>query len=55
MLAWMQDRLVRADEWAGYVDRLPLSRAYLVADLARSCSSEWLAFAEAIEGRARAR
>jgi hypothetical protein len=41
------------EQWAAFVDATPLSRVYLIADLARSRAEAWNVFASALEDRAR--
>jgi hypothetical protein len=48
--AWF-DAAGQSVEWVRYVDRVPLSRAYSVADQARTYAEAWRAFAEALEAR----
>jgi hypothetical protein len=51
------DLLARHDldheEWTDLVESIPLSRVYLVSDLARSCAEAWAGFARALDDRAR--
>jgi ParB-like chromosome segregation protein Spo0J len=50
--AWF-DAGSRSLEWPGFVDIVPLSRAYSVADQARTYAEAWRSFAEALEARTR--
>jgi ParB-like chromosome segregation protein Spo0J len=50
--AWF-DAGARAVEWKKFVDAVPLSRAYEIADQARTYAESWRGFAEALERRTR--
>jgi ParB-like chromosome segregation protein Spo0J len=50
--AWF-DRTQLADEWHDFVNEIPLSRVYEVADEARRRASQWSIFASTLEERAR--
>lgn len=50
--AWF-DRAGSSLDWRAYVDAVPLSRAYEVADQARAYAVAWKDFAEAVERRTR--
>jgi hypothetical protein len=43
----------RAAEWKSFVEAVPLSRAYEIADQARAYAEAWRRFAEALERRTR--
>jgi hypothetical protein len=43
----------RAVEWQKFVEAVPLSRAYEIADQARAYADAWRGFAEALERRTR--
>jgi hypothetical protein len=47
------DRLSITDDWLNFVDVIPLSRIYEVADVARRRAQSWTSFADALEGRVR--
>jgi ParB-like chromosome segregation protein Spo0J len=44
-----------ADEWYRYLDAVPLSRIYEVADEARRRANAWSSFAQTLEGRVKTR
>jgi len=48
--AWF-DAGAQSIEWTRFVERVPLSRAYSVADQARAYAEAWRSFAEALEAR----
>jgi transposase len=53
---WFERHRLRADtDWERWVDGVPLSRVYEVADVARECGESWLRFASALELRVRRR
>lgn len=53
---WFGAHCVRDDsEWERFVDAIPMSRIYEVADEARKCRDSWQRFVTALEGRARRR
>lgn len=53
---WLDAHLLTDDSsWNAYVDVLPISRVYEVADSARTCSEVWRRFALALEQRAQRR
>jgi ParB-like chromosome segregation protein Spo0J len=52
---WMSNRAIDPAEWSGFVDVIPISRAYIVARVARQCAGAWSEFADALEKRARQR
>jgi ParB-like chromosome segregation protein Spo0J len=52
---WLESRVITVAEWESYVDSIPLSRVYVVADIVRSCASVWTELAERLEDRARRR
>jgi ParB-like chromosome segregation protein Spo0J len=47
---WLEQTTIRA-EWEGFVDGVPLSRVYEVADEARRRGRAWVEFAERLEAR----
>lgn len=53
--AWFEQRSIDLAEWKSFVDRIPLSRVYELADACRECSESWRAFSLALEDRARTR
>jgi hypothetical protein len=53
MLDWLRSRAVSDTEWATFTEAVPLSRVYVVADIARNCSAAWIELAESLEHRAR--
>lgn len=49
---WFESQLIANDgEWERYIEVVPLSRVYEVADSARSCAEAWKRFADALEAR----
>jgi ParB-like chromosome segregation protein Spo0J len=52
---WFEQRHIDEESWGQFVDRIPISRVYEVADACRSRGESWRAFAAALEDRARAR
>lgn len=52
-VSWLSDRVVQRDDWSDHVESIPLSRAYVVARVARQCAAAWTEFAEALEERPR--
>jgi ParB-like chromosome segregation protein Spo0J len=53
---WFESRHMTDDEeWTRFVDAIPVSRVYEVADAARLCGGAWLRFASALEARANTR
>jgi hypothetical protein len=55
LVAWLAERTLERSEWEGFVDQVPLSRLYVVAEVARTRAGCWIEFAEALESRARRR
>jgi len=51
---WFEQRRVEDTDWQPFVEDLPISRVYEVADACRRFSASWRAFAIALEDRARA-
>lgn len=51
---WFEQRHIEAADWQGFVQDLPISRVYEVADACRRFSVSWRDFAIALEDRARA-
>lgn len=54
-LTWLKQHHVGPGEWKMFVDVIPVSRIYVVADEARQCAAEWQRFADAIESRVSSR
>jgi len=52
---WFEDHVVNRAEWERFVESIPKSRVYVVADLARGAAAAWTAFADALERRMRDR
>ena len=52
--AWFEQRRIDEPDWQRFVEQLPISRVYEVADACRRYSAAWRAFAIALEDRARA-
>jgi ParB-like chromosome segregation protein Spo0J len=50
---WFAARDLQDADWQPYVDAIPISRVYEVADACRHRSESWRAFATALEDRAR--
>jgi ParB-like chromosome segregation protein Spo0J len=50
---WFAARDLGDSDWQPYVDAIPISRVYEVADACRRRSESWRAFASALEDRAR--
>jgi hypothetical protein len=50
---WFAARGIEDADWQRYVDAIPISRVYEVADVCRRRSESWRAFAMALEDRAR--
>jgi ParB-like chromosome segregation protein Spo0J len=50
---WFSSRGIDDADWQRYVDVIPISRVYEVADACRRRSESWRAFATALEDRAR--
>jgi ParB-like chromosome segregation protein Spo0J len=50
--AWF-DRGAESVDWRSFVEAVPLSRAYEIADQARAFAGSWQAFAQALDRRAR--
>jgi ParB-like chromosome segregation protein Spo0J len=50
---WFEVHHVDDTAWKAFVDEIPISRVYEIADTARACSESWRAFAAALEDRAR--
>jgi ParB-like chromosome segregation protein Spo0J len=50
---WFDERHVDDTSWQDFVDAIPISRVYEIADTARARSESWRAFASALEDRAR--
>jgi hypothetical protein len=49
---WFESQLIDDDrEWERFIEAVPLSRVYEVADTARSCAERWKRFADALEAR----
>jgi hypothetical protein len=54
-VAWVTARTVKQSDWEPFVEVVPLSRLYEVAEMARAQASCWVEFAEALEAKARCR
>jgi ParB-like chromosome segregation protein Spo0J len=50
---WFEAHHVDDTAWQTFVDEIPISRVYEIADNSRACSESWRAFAAALEDRAR--
>jgi len=50
-LAWGERTVVGSVDWQNFVSSIPLSRVFVVAEFARSCSAVWAEFASALEAR----
>jgi ParB-like chromosome segregation protein Spo0J len=50
---WFEGHHIDDTSWKGFVDTIPISRVYEIADSARRRSECWRAFAAALEDRAR--
>jgi ParB-like chromosome segregation protein Spo0J len=50
---WFDSHQVQGDDWAPYVDQLPLSRLIAVSTAARACADVWQHLADAVERRLR--
>jgi transposase-like protein len=50
---WFAPRLISQEEWLPFVESIPVSRIYDVADQARACAASWRAFADTLERRVR--
>jgi hypothetical protein len=48
---WFEETTI-GDEWRDFLDRVPISRVYEVADEARRRAARWLDFASRLEGKA---
>ncbi|MFJ6194884.1 ParB/RepB/Spo0J family partition protein [Micromonospora sp. NPDC092111] len=53
LLRWMFSRASGPEGWEQVVERMPSHCAYVVAEVARGCAEEWLAFADRLERRMR--
>jgi len=53
VIEWLRRHATRGCEFQWLVDAVPLSRTYVVAELARECVAAWSAIAELAEQRAR--
>jgi ParB-like chromosome segregation protein Spo0J len=51
--SWFESHNIGDTEWKDFVDAIPISRVYEVADAARQRSDSWRSFAGALEERAR--
>lgn len=49
LLRWVFMRAVQDEEWKDVVDSVPPHCAYVIADVARRCSQEWLELADTLE------
>jgi hypothetical protein len=48
----LSERLISSEDYKEIVDDIPLSRVYVVADVARRCGQAWAEFADALQARA---
>jgi ParB-like chromosome segregation protein Spo0J len=53
LLNWLEDRAITTKDWANFVNAVPKSRVYVVAEAARLCAQAWTSFAESLDGRFR--
>lgn len=51
--SWFAARAIEEADWRRFIDSIPISRVYEVADACRRRSESWRAFATALEDRAR--
>jgi hypothetical protein len=51
LLRWLLPQAVGVEGWRNLVEAVPPHCSYVIADLARSCASEWLEFARQLETR----
>jgi ParB-like chromosome segregation protein Spo0J len=51
--AWFEAHQIEDSHWQRFVDAIPISRVYEVADTCRRLSASWRSFASALEDRAR--
>ena len=49
LVEWLAAKALRRDEWAPFVESVPLSRLYVVADAARAYAAAWAEFAASLE------
>lgn len=49
LLHWLTTRVVDVGGWEDHLERIPPHSAYLIAELARSCSQRWLELAKRLE------
>lgn len=50
---WLVQHSVTRADWQEFVEAVPVSRAYVIADLARTVADSWAEFAKEMERRAR--
>lgn len=50
---WLTKHAVTRADWQDFVEAVPVSRAYVIADLARTIAESWGEFAKEMERRAR--
>jgi hypothetical protein len=50
---WLMHHAVTRADWQDFVEAVPVSRAYVIADLARTVADSWAEFAKEMERRAR--
>lgn len=53
LVQWLAQHVVKRADWYMFVDAVPLSRVYDVADLARSLAASWTEFAQRLEARSK--
>ncbi|MHA4950627.1 ParB/RepB/Spo0J family partition protein [Micromonospora sp. SD19] len=53
VLRWIYSRASGPEGWEQVIERMPSHCAYVVAEVARGCAEEWLAFADRLERRMR--
>ena len=51
LLTWLESRAITSSEWDGFVNAVPKSRVYVVAETARLCARAWTGFADRLEAR----
>jgi hypothetical protein len=51
LVNWMVHRAITRGSWNRFIDHIPASRVYLVADQARACARAWNEFADAAEAQ----
>jgi hypothetical protein len=51
LLQWLVQHSAGLEEWDGLMATIPPHCTYALADLARECGAEWMAFAEELKRR----